>query len=79
MFHRTKPLYTPAACASPTLDEHETRLAPLKSATVSAVDDIRNRIQEHVDAGASHVCLQPVNPNGQFGDLHWACLEELAG
>jgi probable F420-dependent oxidoreductase len=43
------------------------------------VDAIRGRIQEHMDAGASHVCVQPVNPNGKFGDLHWACLEALAG
>ena len=42
------------------------------------VDAIKNRIQEHLDAGASHVCIQPVNPNGQFGDLHWEALEELA-
>lgn len=41
-------------------------------------DNIRNRIQEHMDAGASHVCIQPVNPNGQFGDLHWGCLEALS-
>ena len=41
-------------------------------------DAIKNRIQEHLDAGASHVCIQPVNPNGQFGDLHWEALEELA-
>ncbi|NKC01586.1 MAG: TIGR03620 family F420-dependent LLM class oxidoreductase [Pseudomonadales bacterium] len=43
-----------------------------------SADDIRNRVQEHMDAGASHVCIQPVNPNGQFGDLHWECLEALA-
>jgi probable F420-dependent oxidoreductase len=42
-------------------------------------DAIKSRIQEHMDAGATHVCLQPVNPNGQFGDLHWECLEALAG
>lgn len=39
---------------------------------------IRTRIQEHFDAGATHVCVQPVNPNGQFGDLHWEVLENLA-
>jgi len=39
---------------------------------------IKARLQEHFDAGASHVCIQPVNPNGQFGDLHWDGLEELA-
>lgn len=43
-----------------------------------AADAIQNRIQEHLDAGATHVCIQPVNPNGQFGDLHWECLEALA-
>jgi probable F420-dependent oxidoreductase len=42
-----------------------------------SVDQIRARIQEHFDAGASHVCIQPVNPNGQFGDLHWEALEAL--
>ena len=42
------------------------------------VDQIRARINEHFDAGADHVCIQPVNPNGQFGDLHWEALEALA-
>ena len=40
-------------------------------------DAIRARIQEHYDAGASHVCIQPVNPDGSR-DLHWAALEALA-
>ena len=26
---------------------------------------IQRRIQEHLDAGASHVCIQPVHPEGQ--------------
>ena len=38
---------------------------------------IKTRIQEHMDAGATHVCLQPVNPNGNFGELHWESLEAL--
>ena len=42
------------------------------------VEAIRKRIKDHFDAGATHVCLQPVNPNGQFGDLHWEALEALA-
>ena len=42
------------------------------------VKKIQARIQEHFDAGATHVCIQPVNPNGQFGDLHWEALEALA-
>ncbi len=41
------------------------------------VDAIKARINDHMDAGATHVCVQPVNPNGNFGDLHWECLEEL--
>jgi len=43
-----------------------------------SLEAIKARIQAHFDAGATHVCLQPVNPNGQFGDLHWAALEALA-
>lgn len=42
------------------------------------VDQIKARIQAHFDAGASHVCIQPVNTNGTLGDLHWAALEALA-
>jgi len=42
-----------------------------------SVDQIKARLKEHVDAGASHVCIQPVNPNAQFGDLHWEALEAL--
>ena len=38
---------------------------------------IKTRINEHFQAGASHVCVQPVNPNGVAGDLHWQALEEL--
>ncbi len=41
------------------------------------VERIKNRIQEHLDAGADHVCIQPVNPNGKFGDLHWEVLEQI--
>jgi|TARA_Y100000031_G_scaffold131269_2_gene151484 probable F420-dependent oxidoreductase len=41
------------------------------------VDTINARLQAHFDAGADHVCIQPVNPNGQFGDLHWEALEAL--
>ena len=41
------------------------------------VDAIKDRIQAHMDAGADHVCIQPVNPNGAFGDLDWNCLEAL--
>jgi probable F420-dependent oxidoreductase len=43
-----------------------------------SLDKVMARIQEHFDAGATHVCVQPVNPNGKFGDLHWEALEALA-
>lgn len=38
---------------------------------------IRGRLQEHVDAGATHVCIQPVNPDGG-NDPDWNALEALA-
>ena len=41
-------------------------------------DAIKSRLTEHMDAGATHVCVQPVNPNGKFGELDWECLEALA-
>ncbi len=41
-------------------------------------DEIRHRINSHLEAGADHVCIQPINPNGQLGDPDWAVLEALA-
>lgn len=38
---------------------------------------IASRVQAHLDAGASHVCVQPVNPNGVFGDPHMEALQAL--
>jgi probable F420-dependent oxidoreductase len=38
---------------------------------------VQARLKAHLDAGASHVCIQPVNPNGKFGDLHLEALEAL--
>ena len=38
---------------------------------------IQARINEHLEAGADHVCVQPVNTNGQFGDLDWEALEAV--
>jgi probable F420-dependent oxidoreductase len=40
--------------------------------------DIKERIDAHMQAGASHVCVQPINPNGNMGDIHWECLEALS-
>jgi probable F420-dependent oxidoreductase len=39
---------------------------------------IKARVQAHFDAGASHVCIQPINPNGRFGDIDWKVLEAMA-
>ena len=41
-------------------------------------DAIRRRIEAHFDAGASHVCIQPVNREGRFGEIDWQTLEALA-
>ena len=40
-------------------------------------DAIRGRLQAHLDAGADHVCVQPLSPEG-MGNLHWPTLEALA-
>ncbi len=39
---------------------------------------VRDRIAEHFDAGASHVCIQPVRPDGTIGTPDWKALEALA-
>jgi probable F420-dependent oxidoreductase len=41
-------------------------------------DALNERVQAHYDAGASHVCVQPVHPEGRFGSPHWEALEALA-
>ena len=40
--------------------------------------NVRARLQAHFDAGANHVCIQPLNPNGS-GLVDWNALEEVAG
>jgi len=42
-----------------------------------SAEKIKERIAEHFDAGASHVCIQPVKPGGAPGELDWAALENL--
>ena len=41
------------------------------------VSVLRKRVQAHLDAGASHVCIQPINPSGQPVP-DWRVLEALA-
>jgi hypothetical protein len=38
---------------------------------------LRTRVQQHFDAGASHVCVQPLRPDGQPG-ADFAALKALA-
>lgn len=42
-----------------------------------SVDRIKERIEEHFDAGASHVCVQPIHPGGMQEGLHWEVLDAL--
>ena len=42
-----------------------------------SADEVRGRIKAHLDAGATHVCIQPLDPNGTAAPDR-AALEELA-
>jgi probable F420-dependent oxidoreductase len=39
-------------------------------------DTIRERVRAHYEAGATHVCIQPLAPSP--GQVDWSCLEALA-
>ena len=41
-------------------------------------DQIAARVQEHIDAGADHVCVQPLDPQNRLGVVDWDVLEALA-
>lgn len=41
-------------------------------------DQIEARVAEHVDAGATHVCLQPLKPSARMGEPDREALEALA-
>lgn len=41
-------------------------------------EEIESRIAEHVDAGATHVCLQPLKPAARMGEPDRDALEALA-
>jgi probable F420-dependent oxidoreductase len=61
----------------------EEQIANLDDAFVDAVvawgdvDAIRGGLREHYDAGATHVCIQPV-PVDPAAGVDWTCLESLA-
>jgi probable F420-dependent oxidoreductase len=42
-----------------------------------SADTIRARLEAHIDAGATHVCIQPLNPDGSAMP-DWKALEALA-
>lgn len=42
------------------------------------IDTVRAGVQAHYDAGATHVCIQPLHPDGSFGNPDWEALEALA-
>ncbi len=42
------------------------------------LEQIHNRVAAHYAAGADHVCIQPLNPNGKPGDPDWRLLEAFA-
>jgi probable F420-dependent oxidoreductase len=41
------------------------------------VDQIKARVQEHLDAGADQVCVQPLDPQNRVGFVDWETLEAL--
>jgi len=41
-------------------------------------DQIQAKIDAHYQAGATHVCIQPVHPTAERGVVHWEALEALA-
>ncbi|MEY2473658.1 MAG: hypothetical protein QOK28_2987 [Actinomycetota bacterium] len=40
-------------------------------------DQIKARVQEHIDAGADQVCVQPLDPQNRMGVVDWDTLEAL--
>lgn len=43
-----------------------------------SVEAIQSRVHAHLEAGATHVCVQPIHPDGARAGLHWDVLEVLA-
>lgn len=41
-------------------------------------DTLKARVQAHYDAGATHVCVQPIHPTEAPTVVDWNCLEALA-
>lgn len=63
-----------------TEDEIESRALRFVDAVVvwGDEDTIRAGVQAHYDAGATQVCIQPLHPDGSFGNPDWNLLEALA-
>ncbi|HEU5085085.1 MAG TPA: TIGR03620 family F420-dependent LLM class oxidoreductase [Acidimicrobiales bacterium] len=43
-----------------------------------SAEQVEDRLQAHVDAGATHVCVQPLKPGGRMGEPDREALEALA-
>ena len=74
------PTTATTGCGSASPTTRSTRRDPRFVDAVVAwgdADAIGVRVQAHYDAGATHVCIQPLSPDG-FGHVDWSCLEALA-
>ena len=45
---------------------------------IGGVEEIVSRVEAHLDAGASHVCVQAVSTIGAFGAIDWNALEAVS-
>ena len=45
---------------------------------IGGVEEIVSRVEAHLDAGASHVCVQAVSTSGAFGAIDWNALEAVS-
>ena len=43
-----------------------------------SAETIADHLQAHRDAGATHVCIQPLKPGGGYGEVDWHTLETFA-
>lgn len=45
---------------------------------IGGIAEIVSRVEAHLDAGASHVCVQPISTGGAVGAIDWQALEAVA-
>jgi len=61
-------------------DEIENRAPRFLDAVMAwgDTDAIAARIKAHYDAGATHVCIQPIDPSGNASQPDWNLLQDLS-